>query len=332
MKKSVIIILGLALMQFGCSDNESTPTGGSGGNGGTAGTGGGMGGTGGGGEGGTGGAPLACTEAADCNDDNVCTIDFCNPETDLCSNPPVAEETMCDDNGGLGLCSEGTCAPVCDVKDCSDGNDCTQDNCNAADGVCSNPNEADDTACSDNTGTCQSGACVLRCADAATRCEDNEECTDNDCNPADGVCLNTPRTGQLCDLTGTDDGICTDQGVCEAAGLCADAAERCTANADNACKNDTCDTETGVCGSANVPNKPITTCADDAGECQDGACVVAAIEVLAMDCELLSNSAALPLDAKVAASDVALAGQPFDLVFHFVGFRQSFLRLDAGGF
>lgn len=177
--------------------------------------------------------------------------------------------------------------------------------------MCSNPNEADETACSDNTGTCQSGACVLRCADAATRCEDNEECTDNDCNPADGLCLNTPRTGQTCDFEGAV-GICTDQGACEAAGLCADFVERCTANADNECAIDTCDTETGACTSEDVAND--TSCADDAGTCQNGTCEIAAIEFLAMDCELLSNSAALPLEAKVTPSGVAFAGQPVDVL------------------
>jgi len=261
-----------------------------------------------GGEGGTGGPPLACTEAADCNDDNVCTIDFCDPETDLCSNAPVTEETVCDDNGGPGLCSEGMCAPVCDVKDCSDGNDCTQDNCNPADGVCSNPNEADDTACSDNSGTCQSGACVLRCADAATRCDDSNDCTDNDCDPADGTCINTALTGSACDLDGVG-GVCN-AGVCEASALCSDQATRC--DDGNECTDNLCDPADGVCSNPNVADN--TSCADDAGKCQNGTCVIAADEFLAMDCELLSNSAALPVDAKVTPSGVAFAGQPVDVL------------------
>ena len=304
MKKSVIIVLGLGLMLFGCESPSKDGGGGSGGSGAS------------GGSGGSGGAPVTCTDAADCVDDNVCTIDFCDPDTSECANPPVTEETECMFMGTPGLCSEGACAAFCDAKDCSDANDCTQDNCDSMALTCSNPNEADGTACMVGTdpGACQSGVCEGLCADEATRCDDNEECTDDSCTPADGMCVHTPRTGQACDFSGAA-GVCSDQGVCEAAGMCADAAERCTANADNECVNDTCDPPTGNCGSANVAND--TPCANDAGTCQDGTCVfdtIAAIEFLGIDCELLGNSAPLPLDAKVTPSSPAVAGQPVDVV------------------
>jgi hypothetical protein len=302
MKKVVIIVLGLGLMVFGCE--SPSKDGGEGGAGGAGGT------------GGSGGTTTPCTDNAECEDANVCTVDFVDPDTSECSNLPVQEETECMFMGSAGLCSEGACAPFCEAKDCSDGNDCTQDNCDSMLGTCSNPNEADETACMVGTdpGECQSGVCVGLCADAETRCDDNEECTLDDCTPADGVCSYTPRTGQTCDFSGAA-GICTDQGVCEAAGMCADAAERCTANADNECANDTCDPDTGACGSENVAND--TACANDAGTCQEGTCVpnaIEAIEFLAIDCELLANSAPLPVGAKVTPLDLAFAGQSVDVV------------------
>ena len=45
---------------------------------------------------------------------------------------------------------------------------------------------------------------------------------------------------------------------------------------------------------------------------------IAAPEFLAMDCELVGNSAALPLDAKVTPFDTAVAGQPVDVVIEDV--------------
>jgi hypothetical protein len=61
----------------------------------------------------------------------------------------------------------GTCedAMLCAGVDCSDGNDCTDDVCDPADGSCSNPNEPDGTACDAGgvPGSCQAGTCVATC-------------------------------------------------------------------------------------------------------------------------------------------------------------------------
>jgi hypothetical protein len=52
------------------------------------------------------------------------------------------------------------------------------------------------------------------CADAETRCDDSNECTENVCNPADGVCSNPNETDSTsCDFSDLP-GVCTD-GVCE---------------------------------------------------------------------------------------------------------------------
>jgi hypothetical protein len=110
-------------------------------------------------------------------------------------------------------------------------------------------------------------------------------------------------------LAGTGDGICTDQGLCEAAGLC----EGVDCNDDNDCTLDACDLATGNCTNENVAEDD--SCAGDAGLCDGaGACVITANEFLAMDCELIGNAAALPLDANVGALGNAVAGQPVDVV------------------
>jgi hypothetical protein len=54
----------------------------------------------------------------------------------------------------------------------------------------------------------------MLCADAATRCDDSNECTDNDCDPADGMCINGDLPGgTVCDAMGLP-------GECDGAGSC----------------------------------------------------------------------------------------------------------------
>ena len=118
--------------------------------------------------------------------------------------------------GGVG----GMPDPCADANTrCNDSNECTQDVCNPANGMCSHPNETNGTSCgfSGNPGICTAGVCedAMLCADAATRCDDSNECTENVCNPPDGLCSNPNETnGTSCDFSGLP-GVCTD-GVCEA--------------------------------------------------------------------------------------------------------------------
>ena len=54
----------------------------------------------------------------------------------------------------------------------------------------------------------------MLCADAETRCDDSNECTDDDCDPADGDCLYTnTQAGTDCDAAGLP-------GECDGAGAC----------------------------------------------------------------------------------------------------------------
>ena len=103
-----------------------------------------------------------CQSAHDCDDDNECTDDECTVDGE-CSNTAVADNADCDFNGLPGLCVSGVCedAMLCEGVECDDDNECTDDVCDPADGMCSNPPVADGTACDFGglLGRCTSGVC-----------------------------------------------------------------------------------------------------------------------------------------------------------------------------
>ncbi|MGD8608228.1 MAG: hypothetical protein PVH21_13105, partial [Myxococcales bacterium] len=49
-------------------------------------------------------------EGVDCDDQNECTADACDPMDGSCSNTPVDDGTACD--GGAGTCTAGVCEPT----------------------------------------------------------------------------------------------------------------------------------------------------------------------------------------------------------------------------
>jgi subtilisin-like proprotein convertase family protein len=119
--------------------------------------------------------------AVDCNDNNPCTDDSCDPFT-----------------GCVYTNNTATCA--------DEGNVCTDNVC--ADGMCTHPN---------NTGPCNDGfACTTgdvcaggSCAGTAINCDDTNVCTDDSCNPANGLCEHAGNTN-TCD----DNNACTSGDTC----------------------------------------------------------------------------------------------------------------------
>src|SRR4029077_6245897 len=83
----------------------------------------------------------------------------CDPTTGLCSNPPAANGTACNDNNACtrnDVCQAGGCAGAAIV--CSPSDEChLAGACDAATGICSNPQAANGAACAG--GTCQNGSC-----------------------------------------------------------------------------------------------------------------------------------------------------------------------------
>ncbi len=168
--------------------------------------------------------------AADCDDDDVCTDDSCDPETG-CSHKlntaPCDDGDMCTttDKCSLGLCKGSG------ELDCDDGNSCTADSCAPGAG-CEHPPVVGD--CDDGNPCTEGDVCVSGvCAGSSwVVCDDGNMCTDDICDPAVGCVaeFNTVDCDDEDPCTVTDH--CLD-GACEGFGAldCDD---------DNVCTDDSC--------------------------------------------------------------------------------------------
>ena len=117
--------------------------------------------------------------------------------------------------------------------DCDDRNECTADTCDPVDGECNHANVTDGTPCDLGglPGVCGVGVCEDAMLCVGVDCDDQNECTDDVCDPMDGQCDHTNvMDGTACDFGGLP-GVCA-VGVCEDAMLCAgvncDDANECT--------------------------------------------------------------------------------------------------------
>jgi hypothetical protein len=215
--------------------------------------------------------------APDCNDNNVCTNDGCNPQTGCTATNNTAP---CSDGNACTLddtCSGGSCASG-STANCDDSNACTTDSCSVALGCqhvtlpnCQPCNTAAD--CSNNNacdgaeqciaGQCQSGT--------APNCNDGNLCTDDGCNPGTGCTYlnnNAPCN---------DGNACTTADACSAGACAGGPAPNC--NDNNSCTNDSCDVGTGCVNANNT-----APCNDDnacttmdtcgGGTCQGGPALV----------------------------------------------------------
>jgi hypothetical protein len=121
--------------------------------------------------------------APDCDDDNLCTDDSCDPGQGCVNAPnllPCSDGSVCTVND---QCADGSCQPgapldcddgvpctvdACNPAEgcvhgasnqaCDDGNECTLDICHAVNG-CSNPPVADNTPCGQAGWKCIGGVC-----------------------------------------------------------------------------------------------------------------------------------------------------------------------------
>ncbi|PYQ14043.1 MAG: hypothetical protein DMH00_02810 [Acidobacteria bacterium] len=116
------------------------------------------------------------------------------------------------------------------VKDCGDGNLCTQDLCDPATGQCGNP---------------------------AVDCNDGNSCTSDSCDPATGACVRTPLSG-----TCSDGNPCTTADFCSGGNCLAGPPRNC----DDLffCTRDSCVVDLGGCqhvpdDSLCPPNSPCAT-------------------------------------------------------------------------
>jgi cysteine-rich repeat protein len=151
-----------------------------------------------------------------CDDANAAVGDGCRPDCTLevCGDGIVDPQDGCDDGNTLdGDCCGATCTADGDGTTCDDANACTTGEACAA-------------------GSCGGGV--------ATVCTPSSGCVDAACEPATGVCVETPKSdGRICD----DGDACTVLDTCLAGACQAGAPELC--DDFDPCTVDSCDPVTG---------------------------------------------------------------------------------------
>ncbi len=120
-----------------------------------------------------------------CDDGNLCTLDFCDPDTGKCAFEPNG--LPCDDGSSCTTqdhCSKGVCTgfPI----DCTDLNPCTADSCVSDEGCLHQPTNG--AFCDDLDLCTQGDICVAsKClGPIPTPCNDANPCTLDGCLPATG--------------------------------------------------------------------------------------------------------------------------------------------------
>ena len=159
-----------------------------------------------------------CTGGHDlvCDDDNDCTIDYCDP---LWGCQAAPRQGACEDfdactiNDRCQVQDDGISRCEGDALDCDDGNACTEDTCSAASG-CHHEittGDCDDGAWCTYPDSCVNGACQgipRSCGDA--------QCEEVHCSEADQQCFANPiANGSVCSspVPGASDAVCGN-GVC----------------------------------------------------------------------------------------------------------------------
>ena len=202
-----------------------------------------------------------------CPTGKPCVVATCEPSSGDCVPADKADGTPCSDGDACTLadaCTAGTCTGA--FANCDDGNVCTNDSCDAADGCIHLANQA---TCTDGSACTVGDACAdKQCVPGAPpSCDDGNVCTDDGCDPAVG-CTATDNSAPC-----PDDNVCTEQETC-AGGVCTKQPLACDDN--DPCTTDSCQPGPGG-GCSNVQVVDGTECGGDGALwCQQGACVAKA--------------------------------------------------------
>jgi hypothetical protein len=192
----------------------------------------------------TGANPVTCTAEDQCH-----AAGTCNPANGTCSNPALANGTVCNDGNACTLsdsCQSGSCVGSNPVV-CAASDPCHMAGaCNPSTGACSNPVTANGTACSDGNAcdlndSCQTGVCT---AASHVTCTASDQChVAGTCNPSSGTCSNpAAANGTACN----DGNACTQSDSCQSGTCTGSNPVVCTAS--DACHTvGTCNTTTGTC-------------------------------------------------------------------------------------
>ncbi len=210
-------------------------------------------------------------EGVVCDDGNACTDNPCDSLTGECAVTAVSDGTACDFNGLPGLCTAGVCedAKLCEGKDCNDGNPCTDDSCQTADGSCEHVAVDDGSSCDFGglPGLCTGGVCDDAKLCEGKDCNDGNPCTEDSCEALSGDCNHSPVTdGSSCNFNGAP-GLCNN-GLCEDAELCSGV----SCDDGNACTEDSCDPADGQCDFSPVTDGSSCDFGGFPGLCTGGVC------------------------------------------------------------
>jgi len=187
----------------------------------------------------------------ECNDDNTCTIDTCDPVNNVCVFTP--SDALCND--GLYCNGVETCDPLAGCQpgtppDCDDGVVCTIDSCNESTDSCDH--EPDDGACDDGLFCNGVEMCdpINGCqAGTPPNCADSVPCTVDTCNEMTDSCDRTPQDS-LCQNSLFCDGM----EVCDPDMGCVDGPDP-NCNDGVVCTVDACDEVADMC--TYVPNNAV---------------------------------------------------------------------------
>ncbi|MBM4353921.1 MAG: hypothetical protein FJ109_09015 [Deltaproteobacteria bacterium] len=197
-----------------------------------------------------------------CDDSNPCTDDFCDPMAG-CQHAP--NQAQCNDGNPCTVgdqCAAGLCKGS-QAVDCDDDNVCTTDSCDPLQGCIHKTNTA---PCNDGNvctmqDACDSGACK---GGALVACGDDNPCTDDFCDPALG-CQHKPNTAPC-----EDGNKCTVDDVCGAAACKPGKAAVCMDG--NVCTDDGCNPVTGCVYTPNSSGCDDGNLCTKSDKCIDGQC------------------------------------------------------------
>ena len=135
---------------------------------------------------------FSCTESADCDDGNPCSVNTC--ADNVCGTVMAANGNACESLSGIGTCSNGLCiSEGCGdgVVDVAGGEQCDDNSagCVACQFVCENDDECRDGVYCNGEETCNVSDHVCVPGTPLT-CDDGDECTADACSESSQTCLN----------------------------------------------------------------------------------------------------------------------------------------------
>ena len=215
---------------------------------------------------------VCLADKLNCDDKDACSKDSCDPKTGCVHDGTESEGKPCDDGSACTsetTCKSGKCTAAKTVTCVDDGNACTLEACDQADGVCKTKDVV---------------------------CDDGNSCTLDTCNTVTGKCGQTlPPDGTLCDAGSA----CKWHDTC-IAGTCVaiPVAEKCDDAIDNDCNGET-DEDCPFCGDGLL--RAGETCDDKNTKDNDGCSAKCLIEN-GWACSGLPSVCTLPKSFKLNGS------------------------------